>query len=101
MKQNSPARLTVPLRRKPGSDRGAADFEPISWDEAMALLGDLATSLPDGRNNWTLGSTKPAGDTPAKSGPSPQIGDLRIADTHVQFTDAKLKDLVKRAQETQ
>ncbi|WP_428420857.1 molybdopterin oxidoreductase family protein [Methylibium sp.] len=40
MKQVSPARLTQPLRRKPGSERGAADFEPISWDEAFAMLED-------------------------------------------------------------
>mgnify|MGYP001191793851 CR=1 FL=1 len=38
MKQYSPARLTQPLRRKPGSERGAAEFEPISWEEAMTLL---------------------------------------------------------------
>ena len=38
MKQYSPARLTRPLRRKPGSERGAAEFEPISWDEAFAML---------------------------------------------------------------
>jgi sulfite dehydrogenase (quinone) subunit SoeA len=38
MKQYSPARLTVPLRRKPGSERGAGEFEPISWDEAFAML---------------------------------------------------------------
>ncbi len=54
----------------------------------------VATSLPDGRNNWTLGSAKPAGSAPAKSSPLPQIGDLRIADTHVQFTDAKAKSAV-------
>jgi len=38
MKQYSPARLTQPLRRKPGSERGAGEFEPIGWDEAFAIL---------------------------------------------------------------
>ena len=36
MKQYSPARLTKPLRRKPGTERGAGEFVEISWDEAFA-----------------------------------------------------------------
>ncbi len=35
MKQYSPARLTKPLRRKPGTERGAGDFEEISWEETF------------------------------------------------------------------
>ncbi len=38
MKQYSPARLTKPLRRKPGSERGANQYEEISWDETFAIL---------------------------------------------------------------
>ena len=38
MKQYSPARLTKPLRRKPGSERGAGEFEAIEWDEAFSIL---------------------------------------------------------------
>ena len=38
MKQESPAKLKAPLRRKPGSARGAGEFEEISWDEALAIL---------------------------------------------------------------
>ena len=38
MKQYSPARLTKPLLRKAGSDRGDSDFEEISWDRAFEIM---------------------------------------------------------------
>ncbi|MEJ8836533.1 molybdopterin oxidoreductase family protein [Ramlibacter sp. AN1133] len=38
MKQLSPARLTQPLLRKRGSERGAGEFEPISWERAFSIL---------------------------------------------------------------
>jgi anaerobic selenocysteine-containing dehydrogenase len=38
MKQYSPARLTRPLVRRPGSERGAGDFVETTWEEAFVLL---------------------------------------------------------------
>ncbi len=38
MKQKSPARLTQPLLRKPGSQRGDGQFEPISWERTYEIL---------------------------------------------------------------
>jgi len=38
MKQQSPARLTRPLLRKPGSERGAGEFEEVSWERAFEIL---------------------------------------------------------------
>ncbi len=40
MKQYSPARLTKPLRRKADADRGDAQFEEISWDEAFQIMSE-------------------------------------------------------------
>jgi anaerobic selenocysteine-containing dehydrogenase len=38
MKQYSPARITRPLLRKSGSERGESDFEEISWDKALEIM---------------------------------------------------------------
>jgi len=38
MKQYSAAKLQHPLIRRPGTERGAGIFDPISWDDALDLL---------------------------------------------------------------
>ena len=38
MKQTSPARLTRPLLRKEGAERGEGAFEAISWERAFSIL---------------------------------------------------------------
>ncbi|MEW6678851.1 MAG: molybdopterin oxidoreductase family protein [Pseudomonadota bacterium] len=45
MKQYSPGRLTQPLRRKQGAERGAGEFEPISWEEAFALIEERLAKI--------------------------------------------------------
>ena len=38
MKQHSAAKLRGPLMRKPGTERGAGEFVPLSWEEALNTL---------------------------------------------------------------
>jgi anaerobic selenocysteine-containing dehydrogenase len=45
MKQYSPARLTKPLLRKPGSERGDGQFEEIEWEAAFAMLEERLAKL--------------------------------------------------------
>nr|WP_319566092.1 molybdopterin oxidoreductase family protein [uncultured Rhodoferax sp.] len=45
MKQYSPARLTKPLLRKPGSERGDGQFEEIEWEAAFAMLEERLKHL--------------------------------------------------------
>jgi anaerobic selenocysteine-containing dehydrogenase len=40
MKQYSPARLTKPLLRRSGAERGESQFEEISWERAFELLAE-------------------------------------------------------------
>ncbi len=45
MKQYSPARLTKPLLRKAGAERGAGEFEEISWERAFELLTERLSNI--------------------------------------------------------
>ncbi|MDY0056717.1 MAG: molybdopterin oxidoreductase family protein [Methyloversatilis sp.] len=45
MKQQSPARLTQPLIRRPGTERGAGEFDEISWEEVFTLLSERLKKL--------------------------------------------------------
>lgn len=38
MKQYSPGRLTQPLKRIEGAERGTSSFEAISWEEAFSII---------------------------------------------------------------
>ena len=45
MKQSSPAKLRSPLLRKPGTERGAGEFEEISWEKAMNILSARLSNI--------------------------------------------------------
>ncbi len=45
MKQYSPARLTRPLLRKKGAERGESEFEEISWDQAFDIMTERLQTL--------------------------------------------------------
>ena len=45
MKQNSPAKLTQPMMRKKGAERGESDFEPVSWDVALDYLTERLAKI--------------------------------------------------------
>ena len=45
MKQLSPAKLSKPLRRKAGAERGRGEFEEIEWDAALALLTERLAEI--------------------------------------------------------
>ncbi|HEU0187793.1 MAG TPA: molybdopterin oxidoreductase family protein [Gallionellaceae bacterium] len=45
MKQYSPARLSQPLLRKPGAQRGDGDFAPISWDQVFSMLSERLDNI--------------------------------------------------------
>lgn len=45
MKQKSPARITQPLLRKKGSDRGAGEFEVIDWETAFSILTERLAKI--------------------------------------------------------
>ena len=45
MKQYSPARLTRPLLRKNGAERGAGEFEPVSWERAFEIITERLAKI--------------------------------------------------------
>lgn len=45
MKQYSRAKLKQPLLRKPGSERGAGEFQPITWEAALDMLTERLAKI--------------------------------------------------------
>ena len=65
MKQYSPARLTKPLVRKPGTERGAGEFVEITWDEAFAMLEERLREDPRHRPEAVRAVHRPRPDAGA------------------------------------
>jgi len=45
MKQYSPARLSKPLLRRQGAERGEAQFDEIGWEQAFAILAERLAKI--------------------------------------------------------
>ena len=45
MKQYSPARITKPLLRKSGAERGESEFEEISWEKAFGIMQERLAKI--------------------------------------------------------
>ncbi len=62
-------------------------FPLIALDHADVV----ATTLADGRSNYAFGSDDKGSGSSSGGSALPRIDDLRIVDSHVHFTDPKLK----------
>ena len=92
MKQYSPARLTKPLRRKAGAERGTSEFEEISWEEAFATISERLQHIretdPRGRTIWWIGPPGLAQDAgPGTDFHATQHGHMAITPLSVDLTD--------------
>jgi anaerobic selenocysteine-containing dehydrogenase len=55
MKQYSPARITKPLLRRQGAERGSSEFEEISWEQAFEMITErLARIRADDPKKFAL-----------------------------------------------
>jgi hypothetical protein len=82
MKQVSPARLTQPLLRKAGSERGAGEFEPISWERCVRDAGAAPGPHPRDRPEEVRDVHRPRPDAGAH-------GPVRAAVRHAQLRGAR------------
>ncbi|MCU7890709.1 MAG: hypothetical protein KZQ78_03470 [Candidatus Thiodiazotropha sp. (ex Ustalcina ferruginea)] len=54
LKQYSPARLTRPLLRESGAERGSSEFEEISWAKAFGLVEERYHFFTEARHRQNL-----------------------------------------------